>query len=99
MEVERPVRRPLQEPRCEMMRNGTRAVLVEIDSLEGFEKFLGGKPFRAQCMAGWVLREKGGKHLEGPVFSMDNRVCGAAGSTAGGTASRRALDLWYLTCS
>ena len=82
-----------------MIGNGTRTLIVGIDSLEGFEKFRGGKSFRAQCMASWVLRERRGKHLERPVFSMDNRVCVAAGSTAGGTASRQALDLWYLRCS
>lgn len=61
------------------MRNGTRAPIVWLDSLEEFEKFLRGKPFRAPCMAGWVLRDRRGKHLEGPMFSMDKRVCGAAG--------------------
>lgn len=35
-----------------MMRNRTRAVLMGIDSMEVVDKFLRGRPFRAQCMAG-----------------------------------------------
>lgn len=39
-------------------------------------------------MAGWVLRERREKSLGGPGFSLYDRVCGASGSTARGTASR-----------
>ena len=40
-----------------------------------FEKFLGGKPFRAQCTAGWVMREGRGKSLRTRA-ELGDRVCG-----------------------
>lgn len=33
---------------------------------------------RAQCVTGWVVRERGEKGLRGTVFSLGDRVCGAA---------------------
>lgn len=50
-------------------------MLVRTDSLGDF-------------LAGWVLRERRGKSLGGPVFSLYDRVCGVAGGTARGTTSR-----------
>lgn len=33
---------------------------------------------RAQGVTGWVVRERGEKGLRGTVFSLGDRVCGAA---------------------
>lgn len=59
-------------------------MLVRTDSLRDF---LGRTP--QGSVYGWLDAEgEGRESLGGPAFSLYDRVCGAAGSTTRGTASR-----------